>query len=60
MHIDPSVMSVVAVCDCGWRDTRPTPARAWTALAVHVKAAHNDPAAVARIRSAARQAKRRS
>ena len=61
MRIDKSELSVVAICDaCGWRDTRPTPARAWTALAVPLKNVHDDPAAVARVRAAARKSEQRA
>lgn len=60
LRIDRSVLSVVAICDeCGWRATRHTPAAAWTACALHAKAAHNDPAAVGTARTAARMAKQR-
>lgn len=56
MRIDPSVLTTVAICGyCNWRDTRPTEAAAWTALAIHLKAAHDDPHAVAKCRDAARK-----
>ncbi|KQB84946.1 hypothetical protein [Corynebacterium oculi] len=61
LRIDASVLSVVAICDeCGWRTTRHTPAAAWTACALHAKAAHDDPAAVGTARTAARMAKMRA
>lgn len=60
MRIERSPLTVLAMCDdCDFRTTRPTPAAAWTALAQHAKAAHNDPRAVARARDAARHAARR-
>lgn len=61
MRIDPSPLAVVAICDdCDFRTIRPTPARAWTALAQHAKDVHGDPRAVARARDAAFQARRRA
>lgn len=60
LRIDQSVLSVVAICDkCGWRVTRHTSAAAWTACALHAKAAHDDPAAVGTARTAARVSRRR-
>lgn len=59
MHVDKSSHSVLAVCDCGWRELRPTPARAWTALARHVKASHGDPYAAKKIANTARRAAQR-
>lgn len=61
MRIDPSPFDVVAICDvCDYRTTRPTPARAWTALAKHAKEVHGDHRAVARARDAAFQSRQRA
>lgn len=61
MRIDATALSVVAICDtCSWREMRPTPAAAWTALAQHAKSVHGDYRAVARARDAAWQHKARA
>lgn len=61
MHIDKAEFSVVALCDeCTWRTIRPTPARAWTALALHAKQVHNDPHAARSARDAARMSAARA
>lgn len=61
MRIDPSPFAVVAICEtCPYRTIRPTPAKAWTALAQHAKDAHGDARAVARARDAAFQMRKRT
>lgn len=61
MRIEPSPLTVLALCNrCDFRAIRPTPASAWTALAQHAKAVHNDPRAASRARDAARAHRRRA
>lgn len=58
MRIDQSELCVVALCDiCQYRTIRPTPAAAWTALALHAKSIHDDPHAARRAQQAAYAAK---
>ncbi len=61
MRIDRSPLTVLAICEeCTFRTNRATPASAWTALAQHAKAAHDDLQAARRARDAARAVRRRA
>ena len=35
IRLDPSILTIVVVCDCGWRTTAQTTNEAWTAGANH-------------------------